>query len=152
MYKRQAFGSIFNTYAGLYLPKDNDLLLSMPVPVSSLVAARLSGVYLMGLMLSLIHILMFDLCVGSGYGRFKIANFLSEMGIKTRDGKNWYEATVGHILHNIMYTGVLRSGSTQSKAFPDVYKRQILHTASRLFVYRFCCASLLSRRKLIFAN
>ena len=27
--------------------------------------------------------MMFDLCVGSGYGRFKIANFLSEMGIKT---------------------------------------------------------------------
>ena len=37
--------------------------------------------------------MMFDLCVGSGYGRFKIANFLSEMGIKTRDGKNWHEAT-----------------------------------------------------------
>ena len=64
--------------------------------------------------------MMFDLCVGSGYGRFKIANFLSEMGIKTRDGKNWHEATVGHILHNIMYTGVLRSGSTQSKVFPDL--------------------------------
>ena len=64
--------------------------------------------------------MMFDLCVGSGYGRFKIANFLSEMGIKTRDGKNWHEATVGHILHNIMYTGVLRSGSTQSKAFLDL--------------------------------
>ena len=28
----------------------------------------------------------------------------------------------------------------------------ILHTASRLFVYRFCCASLLSHRKLVFAN
>ena len=54
------------------------------------------------------------------YGRFKIANFLSEMGIKTRDGKNWHEATVGHILHNIMYTGVLRSGCTQSEVFPDL--------------------------------
>ena len=52
-----AFGSIFNTYAGLYLPKDNDLLLSMPVPVPSLVAARLSGVYLMGLMYSAVVIL-----------------------------------------------------------------------------------------------
>ena len=52
-----AFGSIFNTNAGLYLPKDNDLLLSMPVPVSSLVAARLSGVYLMGLMYSAVVIL-----------------------------------------------------------------------------------------------
>lgn len=64
--------------------------------------------------------MMFDLCVGSGYGRFKIANFLSEMGIKTRDGKNWHEATVGHILHNVMYTGVLRSGETQSEIFPEL--------------------------------
>lgn len=52
-----AFGSVFNTYAGLYLPKDNDLLLSMPIPVSTLVAARLSGVYLMGLLYSAIVIL-----------------------------------------------------------------------------------------------
>ena len=51
------FGSVFNTYAGLYLPKDNDLLLSMPIPVSSLVAARLFSVYLMGLMYSAVVIL-----------------------------------------------------------------------------------------------
>lgn len=52
-----AFGSVFNTYAGLYLPKDNDLLLSMPIPVSSLVASRLLGVYLMGLIYSAVVIL-----------------------------------------------------------------------------------------------
>ncbi len=45
-----ALGSVFNTYAGLYLGKDNDLLLSMPIPVNSIIAARLLGVYLMGLM------------------------------------------------------------------------------------------------------
>ena len=28
-----AFGSVFNTYSSLYLAKDNDLLLSMPIPV-----------------------------------------------------------------------------------------------------------------------
>lgn len=27
-----SFGSVFNTYSGLYLAKDNDLLLSMPIP------------------------------------------------------------------------------------------------------------------------
>jgi len=64
--------------------------------------------------------MMFNLCVGSGYGRFKIANYLSSMGIKTRDGKNWHEATVGHILHNVMYIGVLRSGETQSEIFDDL--------------------------------
>ena len=39
------FGSVFNTYAGLYLPKDNDLLLSMPIPIKTLLTARLLGVY-----------------------------------------------------------------------------------------------------------
>lgn len=52
-----AFGSVFNTYAGLYLPKDNDLLLAMPIPVSALVGARLFGVYLMGLLYSAVVIL-----------------------------------------------------------------------------------------------
>lgn len=52
-----AFGSVFNTYAGVYLPKDNDLLLSMPIPVSALVGARLAGVYLMGFLYSAVVIL-----------------------------------------------------------------------------------------------
>ena len=47
-----AFGSVFNTFAGLYLAKDNDLLLSMPIPVRYILAARLRGVYLLGLMYS----------------------------------------------------------------------------------------------------
>ena len=48
-----AFGSVFNTYAGLYLGKDNDLLLSMPIPVRTIVTARLTSVYLMGAMYAL---------------------------------------------------------------------------------------------------
>ncbi len=71
--------------------------------------------------------MMFDLCIGSGFGRFKIANFLNEQGILTREGKHWHEATVGHILHNIMYTGILRSGETQSQVFDDL---QIIPTAN----------------------
>lgn len=45
-----AFGSVFNTYAGLYLAKDNDLLLSLPIPARTIMAARLLNVYLMGAM------------------------------------------------------------------------------------------------------
>ena len=52
-----AFGSVFNTYSGLYLSKDNDLLLSMPIPVRSIMVSRLLGVYLMGLMYSAVVIL-----------------------------------------------------------------------------------------------
>ena len=49
-----AFGSVFNTYSSLYLAKDNDLLLSMPIPVRHIMTARLLSVYLMGLMYSAI--------------------------------------------------------------------------------------------------
>ena len=52
-----AFGSVFNTYAGLYAAKDNDLLLSLPIPVRTLMASRLLGVYLMGLMYSAVVIM-----------------------------------------------------------------------------------------------
>ena len=47
-----AFGSVFNTYSGLYLAKDNDLLLSLPIPVRTVMAARLINVYLLGAMYS----------------------------------------------------------------------------------------------------
>ena len=52
-----AFGSVFNTYSGLYLAKDNDLLLSMPIPVRIIMASRLLNVYLLGLIYSGIVIL-----------------------------------------------------------------------------------------------
>ena len=43
------FGSVFNTYATLYLPKDNDLLMPMPIPPMTILKARMSLV--MGLSL-----------------------------------------------------------------------------------------------------
>lgn len=51
-----AFGSVFNTYSSLYLAKDNDLLLAMPIPVRCIMASRLLSVYLMGLMYSAVAI------------------------------------------------------------------------------------------------
>lgn len=48
------FGSVFNTFASLYQAKDNDMLFAMPVSVRSIVIARMSGVYAMGLMYELI--------------------------------------------------------------------------------------------------
>lgn len=47
-----AFGSIFNTFSGLYLAKDNDTLLSMPIPVKYIIASRLLNVYLLGTLYS----------------------------------------------------------------------------------------------------
>ena len=47
-------GSVFNTYASLYKAKDNDMLLSMPIPPSEVLFARVCGVYAMGLMYELV--------------------------------------------------------------------------------------------------
>ena len=49
-------GSVFNTFQQLYISKDNDLLLSMPIPIRSIVLARLAGVYLLGFMYSAVVI------------------------------------------------------------------------------------------------
>ncbi len=46
------FGSVFSTYSILYLAKDNDQLLSLPIPVRHILVSRLLMVYLMGLLFS----------------------------------------------------------------------------------------------------
>ncbi len=51
------FGSVFNTFSSLYQAKDNDLLLSMPIPPSRILTVRLFGVFTMGLMYELIVII-----------------------------------------------------------------------------------------------
>lgn len=51
------FASVFNTYTTLYQAKDNDLLLSMPVPASKILFARLLGIYTMGLLYELLVML-----------------------------------------------------------------------------------------------
>ena len=40
------FGSVFNTYSTLYMAKDNEQLLAMPIPPAYILAARILGVYL----------------------------------------------------------------------------------------------------------
>ena len=48
------FGSVFSTYSSLYTAKDNDLLLSLPIPSGRILAIRLMGIYLMGLIYELV--------------------------------------------------------------------------------------------------
>ncbi|MBR6727504.1 MAG: hypothetical protein IKM08_04880 [Clostridia bacterium] len=43
-------GSVFSTYSSLYGAKDNDMLLAMPIPPRVILLARLSGVYITGLL------------------------------------------------------------------------------------------------------
>ena len=46
------FGSVFNTYSTLYLAKDNEMLLAMPIPPSKILITRMSLVYGMSLLYS----------------------------------------------------------------------------------------------------
>ena len=46
------FGSVLTTYTTLYLPKDNEFLLSMPIKPGTILFARIVAVYIMGLLFS----------------------------------------------------------------------------------------------------
>lgn len=80
---------------------------------------------------------MFDLVVASGFGRWRLATFLNESGILNR-GKPWHDATVGAILHNITYKGILRSGETLSEPFPElqIIDESTFDRAQRLMLER----------------
>jgi hypothetical protein len=63
---------------------------------------------------------IYDLYVKHGFGVTKIANALTAEGIKTRAGKNFNPASINHIVRNITYIGVLRSGETRSPVIEDL--------------------------------
>ena len=47
-------GSVFSTFSGLYLAKDNDLLFSLPIPPRTVMTARLVTVFLMSLFFTIV--------------------------------------------------------------------------------------------------
>ena len=73
---------------------------------------------------------IFNLYVMHGYGVHKIANRLTEEDIKTRSGKNFHHSSINHIIRNLTYTGVLRSGESRSQIIealqiipPDIFNK-----------------------------
>lgn len=82
--------------------------------------------------------MMFDLCVSSGYGKFRLAHFLNDHGIRNRKGETWHDATIGAILHNPLYKGILRSGETYSEPFEElqIIKPELFDMAQFLMTER----------------
>lgn len=82
--------------------------------------------------------MMFDLCVSSGYGKFRLAHFLNDHGIRNRQGETWHDATIGAILHNPLYKGILRSGETYSEPFEElqIIKPELFDMAQALMAER----------------
>lgn len=59
--------------------------------------------------------LIFEKAAYEGYGPYRLAKFMDEMGSHRKNGKPWHPATLYSMLRNPLYTGVLRRGNTQSK-------------------------------------
>ena len=61
--------------------------------------------------------IIFDRYLNHGYGSQRITSYLAEQGITNRSGNRFTNTTIQHMLKNVSYTGVLRSGETVSDIF-----------------------------------
>ena len=64
--------------------------------------------------------LIYELYVKEGYGTLRISNYLREAGIKTRKGKCFTNPSIQHMLKNMTYKGILRSGESCSEVIPEL--------------------------------
>jgi ABC-2 type transport system permease protein len=111
------FGSVFNTYSSLYMAKDNDLLLSLPIPVRTIMAARLVSVYLMGLMYSavvylpclIVYWVVVDITVKTALGGILLLALLSLFVLTLSCALGWIVAKVSRKLRNKSFITVLVS-------------------------------------------
>lgn len=127
-----AFGSVLHTYAGLYLSKDNDLLLSMPIPAGTILTARLLGVYLMGLLYTAVMFLpaavVYDLRIGAGVGaiisQLWMVLLLSLLVLVLACLLGWVVARVSVKLRNRSYVTVLISLCFLALYYAGYYRAQ----------------------------
>lgn len=129
-----SFGSVFNTYAGLYLAKDNDLLLSMPIPVSAIMAARLLGVYLMGLLYSglvslgavVVYLIISGFSIGAFLGGLLYVFFISLVVLILSCLLGWVVAKISVKLKNKSFITVIVSLAGISLYYFCYFKAQTL--------------------------
>lgn len=62
-----------------------------------------------------IILLIFHKYVDEGYGSQRLCRYLHDNGIKGRDGKGFPNTSLNRIIKNIMYTGILKNGDSQSQ-------------------------------------
>lgn len=76
------FGSVFSTYQSLYLAKDNDTLLAMPIPLNKLVSARLLSVFVIDAIYAgvvMLPAMVIYLIYAARYGRLTAATVLGAL-------------------------------------------------------------------------
>lgn len=58
--------------------------------------------------------LIFHKYVDEGYGAQRLCRYLHDNGIKSRDGKGFPNTSLNRIIKNVMYTGIIKNGESQS--------------------------------------
>lgn len=67
----------------------------------------------------IIH-LIFQKYVDEGYGAQRLCRFLHDNGIKSRDGKGFPNTSLNRIIKNVMYTGIIKNGNSQSQYIDEL--------------------------------
>ena len=64
--------------------------------------------------------LIFHKYVDEGFGAQRLCRFLHDDGIKSRDGKGFPNTSLNRIIKNVMYTGILKNGDSQSRYIDEL--------------------------------
>lgn len=64
--------------------------------------------------------LIFQKYVTEGYGALRISRYLHEQGIKHRDGRGFPNTSLNRIIKNVIYTGIIKNGESQSEYIDDL--------------------------------
>lgn len=115
------FGSVFTTYSSLYLAKDNEMLLSMPIKPSNILFARLFSVWLWSIIYEMIVLvpalisywqiagLFGKLTVGAVIGGILLLLLVSAFVIVLTCVLGWFVAKISTKLKNKSFVVVLLS-------------------------------------------
>ena len=64
--------------------------------------------------------LIFHKYVDEGYGAQRLCRYLHDNGIKSRDGKGFPNTSLNRIIKNVMYTGIIKNGESQSQYIDEL--------------------------------
>lgn len=64
--------------------------------------------------------LIFNKYANEGFGSQRISTYLSKHQIMNRQGTNFTNTTIQHMLSNRVYLGILKCGETESQIFPEL--------------------------------
>lgn len=64
--------------------------------------------------------LIFHKYVHEGYGAMRLCRYLHEQGITNKNGAGFPNTTLNRIIKNVIYTGILKNGDTQSEYIDEL--------------------------------